>query len=752
MNFLAPAFLLGLPLVAVPVVIHLLNRRQRKRIGWGAMRFLAQAATRKRRIWRVTDWLLLLLRVAALLFFVLALARPLFPSRWLHGAVPREVILVLDRSLSMTRRVNGMTLFESQRAEAERLLGELTGSDTVRVMLAGESPEWLTPDPVPARSGPLRRLREQLAELKPTLGGADLVACVREAAEQEAPKDRSARVVMVLSDGQRFGWRTGENDVWAAVGARLEGSAIPTTVGWRWVGGVKPGPNLAVNRLDTPRPHAAMGASMAFTATVQNHGPETSPATLLGWRVDDQPAGVTTVPALGPGATTTLTFAHPFARAGTHEVACVLEGQDELAGDDEGRCLVDVYERLPVLVVAEPRTGDPASDDASFLLAALGATASGDDAPGWRSVFLPTVVAPDGLAGIEVKAHRAVILADVATVSPAVRDALGAYVREGGGLWLTLGARTEAESFNAQWFRGGAGLAPLKLEVPVGDATDRERFMTVRASSEAHPATALLADFQRLDLDRARVYRRHAFDPGSARDVSVLLQAQGGEPVVVERKLGRGRVLVQGVPLGVSWSTLPLCQAYVALVHEWLWYLCEPDLPRRNLTVGESLAQAAPFPEAAAEATLTGPDGAVQILRAAAEGGRGQAVRSPSLRAPGRYEIRWKGGGPAAAAVAVADGAGATTFQVLRRPEESNLAELTAEDRAAWAGIPQMRGEVGLGELTGGTEQEAPKHPLEGWLLAALPLVLLGEMAMAGWTTQRRHAKARPVAMPEGAA
>ena len=64
MNFLSPAFLIGLPLVAVPVVIHLLSRRQQKKISWGAMRFLMQAVTRKRRLWRLTDLLLLLLRTA----------------------------------------------------------------------------------------------------------------------------------------------------------------------------------------------------------------------------------------------------------------------------------------------------------------------------------------------------------------------------------------------------------------------------------------------------------------------------------------------------------------------------------------------------------------------------------------------------------------------------------------------------------------------------------------------------------------
>src|SRR5688572_9560183 len=205
MNFLNPAFLIALPLIGIPLIIHLLSRRQQKKISWGAMRFLMQAATRKRRLWRLTDLLLLLLRTAAFLFISFALARPLLPSTWLGGSVPREVILVLDQSLSMSRKLDGTSLFEIQLHKANEVFDKLTGSDTVRVLLAGESPEWLTPEPVPATRGRLNELRGRLNDLKPTLGAADLIACVREAADLEAPKDKSARLVVVITDGQRFG-------------------------------------------------------------------------------------------------------------------------------------------------------------------------------------------------------------------------------------------------------------------------------------------------------------------------------------------------------------------------------------------------------------------------------------------------------------------------------------------------------------------------------------------------------------------
>src|SRR4029434_1949947 len=183
LNFLSPAFLIGLPLAAVPLIIHLLSRRQQKRISWGAMRFLKEAATRTRRLWRLTDILLLLLRTAAFLFFIFALARPLLPAAWLGGSIPRDIILVLDQSMSMSRKQGDGSLFDLQREKANAILSQLTNRDTVRVLLAGESPDWLPPNPVPVSPSALRRLREQLDRLKPTLGSAELLASVREATD-----------------------------------------------------------------------------------------------------------------------------------------------------------------------------------------------------------------------------------------------------------------------------------------------------------------------------------------------------------------------------------------------------------------------------------------------------------------------------------------------------------------------------------------------------------------------------------------
>ena len=73
MSFLSAAFLLALPLVAVPVAIHLYRGRQRDVILWGAMQFLAAAVTKGRRMERLEELLLMALRFAAVAALVLAL-------------------------------------------------------------------------------------------------------------------------------------------------------------------------------------------------------------------------------------------------------------------------------------------------------------------------------------------------------------------------------------------------------------------------------------------------------------------------------------------------------------------------------------------------------------------------------------------------------------------------------------------------------------------------------------------------------
>lgn len=106
MTFLQPWVLVALPLVALPLIIHLINQRRFQTVPWGAMRFLLAARAMSSGYSKLRHWLIMLLRMLAVAAVILAIGRPLSRG-WLAlagGARPDTAIVVLDRSPSMQAR------------------------------------------------------------------------------------------------------------------------------------------------------------------------------------------------------------------------------------------------------------------------------------------------------------------------------------------------------------------------------------------------------------------------------------------------------------------------------------------------------------------------------------------------------------------------------------------------------------------------------------------------------------------------
>jgi hypothetical protein len=80
MTFLNPLMLAGLAVVAVPLIIHLLNRRKARTVDWGAMQFLAASLARRNKKIIVEELILMALRCLGLALVVLAMARPFVPA------------------------------------------------------------------------------------------------------------------------------------------------------------------------------------------------------------------------------------------------------------------------------------------------------------------------------------------------------------------------------------------------------------------------------------------------------------------------------------------------------------------------------------------------------------------------------------------------------------------------------------------------------------------------------------------------
>src|SRR3954463_13147310 len=103
MGFLNIALLLGLAAVAIPPIIHLLNRRRYDVIDWGAMQFLQISEVTRRRL-LIEELLLMAMRMALIAILVLPLPAPRVSTSLFSAAQHpnRDVVVIVDGSASMT--------------------------------------------------------------------------------------------------------------------------------------------------------------------------------------------------------------------------------------------------------------------------------------------------------------------------------------------------------------------------------------------------------------------------------------------------------------------------------------------------------------------------------------------------------------------------------------------------------------------------------------------------------------------------
>ena len=196
MAFLAPAFLALAALAGVPLLVHLLRRRVGRVLDFPAVRYLERMEQEHSRDLKLRNRLLLILRLIAVIALALAAARPI--ARLLGvGHAPIAVAIVMDNSLSTGVVQDGRMLFDSLRADAQRVIDDLTTDDRA----------WLVTADGRVIGGSPTTLQAGLEALRPLGGRGDLAAATRRAvglARSGAPR---TPVVAIVSDGQRSSFR-----------------------------------------------------------------------------------------------------------------------------------------------------------------------------------------------------------------------------------------------------------------------------------------------------------------------------------------------------------------------------------------------------------------------------------------------------------------------------------------------------------------------------------------------------------------
>jgi len=745
MSFLSVAFLFALPLVAAPLLVHLFDRRRNAVIQWGAMDFLVEAAARKTSARKLKQWLLLLMRCLAIAALILALARPLMPAGYLGGDPSGETIFVVDNSMSMSRNIDSETLLDEAVEVALERMSTLPSRHDVRILTTAPYPIWVSPGSV--RSDPRNRpwIRKQLESLDATQGEGDLLAALFTAVQAERKATQHFRNIVVLTDGQAADWRLDDQTGWKRLSETLAEASLQTNVETVHLADDETHPskgNLGMDHVSLDRLVVGVDQPFTATATLQNYRDNVVNDCDLIWSVNDQQRHRQRLDPIEGRQSVQSNWTASFETAGTYRLVCHIDHDDDLTADNRSGLVVEVVDRIPVVIVENSDDLGEFQQDSYFVQAALG-WIDGKALEG-NSLYVPTVVSPDELASIGLSKQRVVVIPNLTRLTDDVVDRLAGFVEDGGGLWIGLGPRTDTAAFNQQMFADASGVSPLALDQIVdtdppaiamqtgGDANAERVALRIDPFREQHPATRRVADVNGLDLDDALIHRRFRFMIDEAAErTSVVLRLNNGEPLVVEHFLGRGRVIVQAVPLRLQWSDLAKTQAFVVMVRDWIDYLAEPRATQYNLEPGEPLvvrilqseseASRRAAWEAAPTALLRPPKGE-PIELAAGWLDDAYVFQSSRTRLPGDYELE------------IGLREQILPFYVRRSTNESNLDSLKDDARQRIAAATS----VSLPKQRTAALAESRSDPVWPYLLLGLIVLISSELVLSGILARER--------------
>jgi len=592
LSLLTPlALVLGLVGV-LPLLAHLAKQTPRDRLPFGAMLLLERVVKRLRRRRRVKDLLLLLLRLLAVCAVVLASAGPRFSY---PGGLPDvggsgRVVLVVDRSMSMSLHDGGSTLLQRARQQGTELVRGLPeGTLMALVTFAGE-PQRMTPALTTDKS----RILAHLQEVKPSSGVSDLRGALLEARRLLGGE---VGEVVLLSDeaGPRMVVDAGpEIERLVAAGS----SIIPHVV-----------------RGDPPRNVAVVSARYGdgleggqVTVRVANYGEaavEVACEVTLpdGARIpifiDVPPAGE---------AEERITIPRE-AEGGVGSAVC---DDPDLPADDARFFHLPRVGASRVLVVDGDPGDTPTRSEVYFLERAL--------APwgGLKTGVTIDVTTPVGLMELDPEQHRVVFLANVADPRP-FGPRLTEFVRRGGNLVISGGDNVTAGRYNASL----GGVLPTPIRKPRSVADPGELGVPLALPSTEHPLFSPFSRAGRQGFERVRTHTLLTFEPYEdvPEQVTTLLRYDNGMPALIERRIGNGRVLVWASTLDLGWGNLPLQAAFMPLVQRLVAYLggdAGGHALRLDALVGEQVV--VQLPDLVMQPDVRGPDGSA--VRSRIDGSR----------------------------------------------------------------------------------------------------------------------------------
>ncbi len=554
MSFLAPLFFAGLAAIAIPILVHLIQRERKNIVEFPSLMFIRRIPYQSVERRRIHNWWLLLMRIAAMILIVAAFSRPFFRVDPVSAAAARsgarEVVILLDRSASMGYG----DYFARAKDEAKKVARTIGGEDRATLILFGTSTE----ESVRA-TGDAGSLEAGINQATVSSEATRFAPALRLGQSLLTRSQLPRKEIVIISDFQKTGWELQE-----AINLPEGATLTPISVATAETS------TLAVTSVKFQRTSFSGEERVMVTAGITNRASTAAANLPVKLEIDGRLVDTRNV-SVEPNASGAVTF--PAVTVAAPMQATVRAGTDSLPKDNEFHFVLSPSRPVSILIVQ----ADGAPELTSHYLST--ALSIGVSPP-----FKVEVTTPSRLTPASLERRSLVILNDSSTLSTAADEALRRFVNQGGGLFLVLGDRLP-------WNGAEMPLLPGVIGAPV------ERIAggggTLGYLDQSHPIFDDFKDPRHGNFASSRFFRYRGLTP--APTDKVLARFDDGGAAMVERTVGSGRVVAFASTLDDRWNDFPKRPLFLPLMHETARYLAQYSEPEAWYTVGRMLDVSVPI-------------------------------------------------------------------------------------------------------------------------------------------------------------
>jgi hypothetical protein len=620
MGFVTPLLLAGAALIALPIALHLIMRRESKLLKFPALRFVQQRRLLNQHRLRLRQWLLLALRCAIIALLAFALARPT-----LRGSVGADKegaavasALVFDNSLRMQYESENESRLQKAKDLAGWLVNQLPADSPVTIVdRAGrQRGQELTRDAVEMR----------IERLEPSAAVRPMEDALRDATRWLEGKKDFRGEVYVFTDLAAEAW---PQSTTSALAKSLD-AMLGANVYLIDVGALEPkdrglGPLKLSGEQVTTSGLLQLTTDLITTGSTETSGDATVELFLADGANPPEKRGQQVVAS---GAQSTpIEFSLSGLSPGAHQGFVRIVGRDALPCDDVRYFTIDVRPPSKILLLGVR------SDDTLFLREALAPTVAAGVAP---SEFACDVRTYAEMAKLRLADYAGVFLVNPPPLPNEAWGQLVDYAEAGGGVGISLGRNARREEMNGS---DPQRLLPAKLRWQSHDTT------YLRPVAVEHPALRELAGVaDSAPWSEFPVFKYWELEPGADLADTVSTFANG-KPALVERQVGGGRVVMLTTSIADRasddpWSLLPTAPdpwPFIALANGIARYLAGAGQSQLNYAAGQTIVLPLAPDERVSSYVLQLPDSSA-VRQSLAAGQHDLSIASAD--ALGNYRVR----------------------------------------------------------------------------------------------------------------